>query len=569
MDGPNETRSTGPGTEPVNESRANSTTDADNRSGSAQPSASSTRRSASIAKEILPPGSMLGEFRLLRLLGRGGMAEVYLAEQTSLHRQVAIKILREDVSENDLALKRFEREAHAAAGLSHANIVQVYVVGEEDGIHFIAQEYVQGLNLKQYIKRKGPPSASLAIHFMKQMASALEKAGSAGIVHRDVKPENMLVTRKGIVKVADFGLAQLAAPQDGSVVELTQIGTTMGTPLYMSPEQVQGHKVSHKSDLYSLGVTCYHMLAGRPPFQGETPMSVAIQHLNDQPESLVERRPDLPPALCHVVHRMMAKKPADRYADAGAVLRDLKEISSALKQNVELSSLTLSGFNFQPVAAKKSIFERLGKLSRGWLLAAYGGVCLLLLACGIGLGWLTRPVPPLSTPPAKASNAPPMPSAIAQLELARYPEYRNDEDYWMAVITGFESEADAEIRMAAYEQLGLLYLRTLKLEKARHVFELLLKRGVPPLKDESAIRGQAGMIVLASLNNQPARVEELLRQFPFNAYREIDEQLAAYVREAERRLNNDEFETTSSLPDRAQSWNQSPMLSKDVSNSRG
>ena len=512
---------------------------------------------------------MLGEFRLLRLLGRGGMAEVYLAEQTSLHRQVAVKILREDVSENDLALKRFEREAHAAAGLSHTNIVQVYVVGEEDGIHFIAQEYVQGFNLKQYIKRKGPPSASVAIHFMKQMALALEKAGGAGIVHRDVKPENMLVTRKGVIKVADFGLAQLASPQDGTIVELTQTGTTMGTPLYMSPEQVQGHKVSQQSDLYSLGVTCYHMLAGRPPFQGETPMSVAIQHLHEQPDSLVDRRPDLPPALCHVVHRLMAKKPADRYADASAVLRDLREISSALKQNVEPSSLTLSGFHSRPVAAKKSVFERLGQLSTGWLLAAYAGVCLILLAIGIGVGWLTRPAPPLSTRPAKASNAPSMPSAIAQMELARHPDYRNDEDYWMAVITEFKSESDAEIRLAAYEQLGLLYLRTLKLEKARHVFELLLKRGVPPLKEQSAIRGQAGMIVLASLNDQPARMKELLQEFPFTAYQEIDEQLAAYVREAERRLNNDAFETTSSELDRTHSRNQSRLLSNDVINSRG
>lgn len=552
----------------MNESRAKSTTDADDRSGSLQSSFSS-KRSTSSSAQALPPGSMLGEFRLLRLLGRGGMAEVYLADQTSLHRQVAIKILREDVGENDLALKRFEREAHAAAALSHANIVQVYVVGEENGLHFIAQEYVQGLNLKQYIKRKGPPSVALAVHFMKQMASALEKAGSVGIVHRDVKPENMLVTRKGIVKVADFGLAQLAAPEDGAAVELTQIGTTMGTPLYMSPEQVQGHKVSHKSDLYSLGVTCYHMLAGRPPFQGETPMSVAIQHLNDEPESLLERRPDLPPALCHVVHRLMAKKPADRYPDAGTVLRDLKEIAAALKQNIDPALLTLSGFDYRPVTPKKSVMQRLGQLSLGWLLAAYFGLCLLLLATGIGIGWLTRPAPPLATMPTKSTDVPPLDTATKQLELARQPGFRDDEDAWMAVITGFDSESDAQVRLDAYEQLGLLYLRTLKLEKARHVFQLLVERGVPPLVDESAIRGQAGMIVLASLNGQPARVEELLRQFPHEDISKIDKQLAAYVREAERRLDSEEFETTSSQPDQVHTWNQSPTLSNDDSNPRG
>src|SRR5579864_6885303 len=200
----------------------------------------------------------LGEFRVIRPLGRGGMSEVYLAEQTSLHRSVAIKVLRPELLSDETVLKRFEQEAKAAAGLVHPNIVQVYAFGQQDGIHYIAQEYVQGLNLRQFLNRKGPPELLVAYHVMRQVASALALAADAGIVHRDIKPENILITRKGEAKVADFGLAQLAASEQR--VQLTQVGMTMGTPLYMSPEQINGEPVDHRSDIYSFGVTCYRML---------------------------------------------------------------------------------------------------------------------------------------------------------------------------------------------------------------------------------------------------------------------------------------------------------------------
>jgi serine/threonine-protein kinase len=189
----------------------------------------------------------LGEFRIIRPLGRGGMAEVYLAEQTSLHRPVAIKVLRPELLTDQTIVKRFEQEAQAAAGLLHPNIVQVYAFGQQDGIHYIAQEYVQGLNLRQFLNRKGPPELLVAYHVMRQVAAALAVAGDAGIVHRDIKPENILITRKGEAKVTDFGLAQLAVSEQK--VQLTQVGVTMGTPLYMSPEQINGDAVDHRSDI--------------------------------------------------------------------------------------------------------------------------------------------------------------------------------------------------------------------------------------------------------------------------------------------------------------------------------
>ncbi len=209
---------------------------------------------------------LLGEFRLLRRLGAGGMAQVYLADQTSLHRNVAIKIMRPDFGGDDTYQKRFEHEARAAAGLNHPNIVQVVAVGEEAGIRYIAQEYVHGLNLRQYLQRKKPPSPHLALHLMKQCCSALNAAHQAGIVHRDIKPENIMVTRRMVAKVTDFGLAQLTL--DGNRVNLTQMGQTMGTPLYMSPEQasMSGLDVDIRSDIYSLGVLLYELLTGTTPF---------------------------------------------------------------------------------------------------------------------------------------------------------------------------------------------------------------------------------------------------------------------------------------------------------------
>ena len=271
----------------------------------------------------------LGEFRLIRPLGHGGMAEVYLAEQTSLHRSVAIKVLRPELLTDTTIVKRFEQEAQAAAGLIHPNIVQVYAFGQQDGIHYIAQEYVQGLNLRQFLNRKGPPDLLVAYHVMRQVAAALAVAGDAGIVHRDIKPENILITRKGEAKVTDFGLAQLSLSENR--VQLTQVGITMGTPLYMSPEQIAGDPVDHRSDIYSFGVTCYRLLSGRPPFRGDTSLTLAMQHLTKTPEPLGTLRSDLPPVMGEIVHKMMARLPADRYQHAREITQDLEKLARILK----------------------------------------------------------------------------------------------------------------------------------------------------------------------------------------------------------------------------------------------
>lgn len=269
-------------------------------------------------------GKQLGDYSVLRRLGRGAMAEVYLADQQSLGRQVALKVLKKELACDPTCVQRFRREAQAAASLVHANIVQVHEVACIDGVHFIAQEYVQGVNLQQYLARNGTLDLKLALLVIRQAAAALAKAADQKIVHRDIKPENIMITRSGEVKVADFGLARVLQ-LEGSV-QLTQAGMTMGTPLYMSPEQAEGKALDHRSDIYSLGIACYHVLAGKPPFSGDTALAVAVQHLNKPPEPLENIRPDLPPALARIIHKMIAKSPDHRQQSARELVRELRPL---------------------------------------------------------------------------------------------------------------------------------------------------------------------------------------------------------------------------------------------------
>lgn len=263
-------------------------------------------------------GVELGGYRVLRRLGSGGMADVWLAEQRSLGRHVAVKTLKRDRPDTsrstdggDASIARFEQEARAAAALIHGNIVQIHEIGFVDGIHFIAEEYVGGPTLRQWLETRGPLSAEQGVSLLSQVAAALEVAFQKGIVHRDIKPDNLLLTTAGDVKVADFGLARLA--QDPAALQLTQEGFTLGTPLYMSPEQVEGRPVDSRSDLYSLGATAYHLLAGMPPFTGATGLSVALAHVRTAAASLAEARPDLPAAICGIVDRLLEKDPDSRF----------------------------------------------------------------------------------------------------------------------------------------------------------------------------------------------------------------------------------------------------------------
>ena len=265
-------------------------------------------------------GQTIAGFSVLHRLGVGGMSEVYLAFQHSLHRHVALKVLRADFVGSDEHEQRFLQEARAVASLMHPNIVQVYDVGKFDSIHYIAQEYVPGSNLSAFIQRRGALPLEESISILWQATAALQKAASIGLVHRDIKPDNLLLTPDGEVKVADFGLARAR----GQNQNLTAVGVTLGTPLYMSPEQIQGLSVDSRSDLYSLGATAYHMLAGRPPFSGDTAIALAMQHVQADPTPLQQIRPDLPKDLVDIIHKLLRKTPEERFASAMELARSLR-----------------------------------------------------------------------------------------------------------------------------------------------------------------------------------------------------------------------------------------------------
>jgi len=271
-------------------------------------------------------GCELDGYRLLRRLGSGGMAEVYLAEQHSLNRKVALKVLHAQLAEDASYIQRFLNEARAAASLVHANIVQIYEVGKADGVHFIAQEYVQGRNLAEVLARQGAFEPRLVLDVLRQVVAALCRAAEMGIVHRDIKPDNLLLSHSGEVKVADFGLARVLESAEGQA--LTKVGITMGTPLYMSPEQIEGRALDARSDIYSLGVTCYHLLTGNPPHSGDTALAIAMGHLNQPAPPLQETRTDIPAGLARIIHRMLAKQPNGRYATPEQLLVDLRKLAS-------------------------------------------------------------------------------------------------------------------------------------------------------------------------------------------------------------------------------------------------
>ncbi|MFZ4515344.1 MAG: Stk1 family PASTA domain-containing Ser/Thr kinase [Acidimicrobiia bacterium] len=253
-----------------------------------------------------------------RLIARGGMAEVYLAHDQLLDRKVALKVLSPEFARDPSFVERFRREAQAAANLNDKNIVSIYDWGHEDDTYFIVMEYVDGRSLREILNEHGALSATDAAEIGAEIASALASANAHGVVHRDVKPGNVLITASGLVKVTDFGIARA-----GTSEALTQTGNVMGTATYFSPEQAQGLPVDGRSDVYSLGVVLYEMVAGETPFQGDNPVAVAYKHVREEPMPLAQRVPDVPADYAAIVNRCLAKNPSDRYPDAAELRNDL------------------------------------------------------------------------------------------------------------------------------------------------------------------------------------------------------------------------------------------------------
>lgn len=439
---------------------------------------------------LLQAGDRLGAYRVERKLGSGGMADVYFAVHQELDRPAALKVLRASLATDETHLQRFMQEARAAAALIHPNIVQVYDVGREDERRYIAQEYVAGSNLRDYLAVENalpestvplsihttpvddaiagresadgaashnPDQPATASHdrqldirevlsILLQVLAAVSKSASSGIVHRDIKPENIMLTTDGEAKVADFGLARVLLGDDPN---LTRAGTTLGTPMYMSPEQIQDGKVDIRSDLYSLGVTLYHMLAGQPPYTGESPLAIAMQHVQAKIPDVRELRDGLPESLAQLTSRLLAKQPGDRFADPAEVLQFLQvHRRSDLAdfwpdQAVPLPGVSAAGSRgpMRETLALQSILRKQRSASaRMW--AGYAAMFLLPIGLFfVGFSFASSPALLAELPEAPANMVEELEDAREQYKAAMFSEAPGLEK-WRAVGKYFGDEPD-------------------------------------------------------------------------------------------------------------------------------
>ena len=432
-------------------------------------------------------GKEFSQYLMLRRLGSGGMADVYLALQLSLDRQVAIKVLKPSLSTDESYVRRLHNEAKSVAALVHPHIVQVYEVGEWQSHHFIAQEYVPGVNLKQQLTKTPGLTVDEGLRILLAVTSALEKAESLKIVHRDIKPENILLGDEGAVKVADFGLAR--KEQGHRQLELTQVGMTVGTPLYMSPEQIRGGTIGSASDMYSLGVTAYHLFVGRPPFDADTPLDIAMQHVSAPPPPLRDERSDIPVALERLIAQMMAKQAAQRPAS----FRQLHQALSEIQQNLASGTGPL-----EEGSALSRIVSRLAGTHRRepWT-RRLTMLSLAALAIGMFAGIVWRPRDPLRL--RRGEQLP----LVARQETARSQYfnalYLDTEQAWKSVFEYYPADAEnASGRQRYYAlmaklQLARWYIKHDQLRMAIPICEELAR--LPATDTGFVAFGLAGQVI--------------------------------------------------------------------------
>jgi serine/threonine-protein kinase len=269
-------------------------------------------------------------YQIIKSIGEGGMANVYLAYDTILDRDVAVKILRGDLSNDEKFVRRFQREALNASSLSHPNIVEVYDVGEDNGQYFIVMEYIEGKNLKDLLRKRGKLTTTEVVDIMSQIADGLSVAHDSYIIHRDIKPQNIMILENGMVKITDFGIAMAM-----NATQLTQTNSVMGSVHYLPPEQASGKGATLKSDIYSMGILMYELLTGSLPYKGDNAVEIALKHLKEPLPSIREQLPDLPQSVENVIMKSAAKNPKNRYNDAREMFEDLKTCLDESRLNEE------------------------------------------------------------------------------------------------------------------------------------------------------------------------------------------------------------------------------------------
>ncbi len=337
-----------------------------------------------------------GRYELLELIGKGGMSSVYKAHDRLLDRQIAVKILHPHFTEDEEYVERFRREARAVAQLSHPSIVTVIDRGEDEGRQYIVFEYVEGENLKQLLERTGPMPVGEALELALQMGRALAFAHSRGLVHRDVKPQNVLLNADGQAKMTDFGIARSVDVQG-----MTITGTVLGTSEYIAPEQARGQQVDAQTDVYSLGVVLYELLVGGVPYEGETFVTVALKHVNEPLPSVLDRRPDVPPRVALAVERAMAKSPGDRFASMNEFVDELQACLADVDPGGEQATM----IQRRPAAQQRAPRARRRKRRLSGVLWSIAAV-LAVLAVAAVAGYATMALRDDSDDPQAAPTRP-------------------------------------------------------------------------------------------------------------------------------------------------------------------
>ncbi len=355
-----------------------------------------------------------GRYQVIGKLGAGGMAIVYKALDTVLSRPVTVKVLREQFTSDEDFIKRFRREAQAVASLSHPNIVSVYDVGKDAEQEYIVMEFVDGQNLKEYIKEHAPLPVEQAVDIAKQICDALDHAHKHQIIHRDIKPHNILLTADGRAKVTDFGIARAA-----SAATVTHTGTIVGSVHYFSPEQARGEVTNEQSDLYSLGIILYEMVTGELPYDGESPISIALKHMNEQPTPPSVHNPSLPKNIEQVILRAINKSPEARYANAREFKQDLERIANGLDALPFAPGPRPTGDQVTQVMRPVGVAASLqGKKKRRLTPAGWAAVALIILAFLFGTSFAIKSF--LSVKEVKMPNVVNMPQSQALATLQIY-----------------------------------------------------------------------------------------------------------------------------------------------------
>lgn len=405
-------------------------------------------------------GRDFGHYRVTGELGKGGMATVYKADEQSLNRIVALKVMSPKISEDPTMIKRFQREAQAAAQLNHPNIVHIYTIGEEKGVHYFTMEYIKGKTLGQLRRERGALTAAELIPIMTQTAEALGEAHKHNMVHRDIKPSNIMVDSANRVKVTDFGIAHVAS----ATTQLTVEGSFLGTPQYMSPEQCEGKKIDGRSDIYSLGVTFYELLSGRIPFEADTPGSMLIKIVKGDLTPLRQAAPNVAPAVRSVVERMMQRNPNKRYQNTDEVIQAFKRIQTFAGEETKATAFGKTMATVATAARKPG-----GK----WIYPAIAAAAILLL---VGAGAAVYFLVGSRAKPQTASKPPaavlPAPEAAVEKEVS----------------AADETAASVEKMAATVEKMA----------------ELLTQQAAKPVVQESVEKGPAAIAPAAASLVAPA-----------------------------------------------------------------